>query len=100
MQRPLGPEGLYCPFWRKAMSKVCHTCPQWVQLRGTNPQTGKEVDSWQCAAASLPMLLLENAKQTRQGAAATESFRNEVVRRSDMQRLPPEIQPAMIEVKQ
>jgi hypothetical protein len=48
-------------------------------LRGTNPNTGKEVDEWMCAVAALPMLQIEVAKEARQGAAATESFRNEVV---------------------
>jgi hypothetical protein len=76
---PRGPDHLYCPQWRKKMSAVCHTCPLWVQLRGRNPQTGDEVDSWQCSLASLPMLLIENAQQTRQNGAATESLRNELV---------------------
>jgi hypothetical protein len=80
MQIPRGPEHLYCPFWRKKMSSVCHTCPQWVQLRGTNPNTGEAVDSWRCAQAALPMLLVENAQQSRQNGAATESMRNEIVR--------------------
>lgn len=79
-QVPRGPDNLYCPFWRKKMSSVCHTCPNWTQVRGTNPNTGAEVDSWQCAVSILPMLLINTAKETRQGAAATESFRNEMVR--------------------
>ena len=65
------------------MAKVCHTCPMWTQLRGRNPNTGEDVDTWNCAVAHLPLLLVENAMQTRQAAAATESFRNEVVRRHD-----------------
>lgn len=48
-------------------------------LRGTNPNTGKEIDEWICAVAAMPMLQIEVAKEVRQGAAATESFRNEVV---------------------
>jgi len=31
----------------------------------------------------LPMLLIENANQVRQGAAATESFRNEMVKANE-----------------
>lgn len=90
-QIPHGPDHLYCPFWRKRMSAVCHTCPQWVQLRGTNPNTGEVVDSWQCALAALPMLLIENAQQSRQNGAATESMRNEIVRLASRPR------PVMIE---
>ena len=58
-------------------------CAWFTQLRGTHPQTGKEIDEWMCAVASLPMLQIEVAKQARSGAAATESFRNEVVKRAD-----------------
>jgi hypothetical protein len=32
-----------------------------------------------CAVSALPMLQIEVAKEARQGAAATESFRNEMV---------------------
>ena len=34
----------------------------------------------------MPMLQIEVAKQARSGAAATESFRNEVVRESEQRR--------------
>jgi hypothetical protein len=33
-----------------------------------------------CAISAMPMLQIEVAKEARQGAAATESFRNEMVR--------------------
>ena len=33
----------------------------WIQLRGTNKNTGKEIDEYGCAVAWLPMLLIENA---------------------------------------
>ena len=82
-QIPRGDEHLNCPLWKKSMDQVCHKCPLWVQLRGRNPQTGEEVDSWQCSLASLPMLLIENAQQTRHNGAATESMRNEIVKRMD-----------------
>ena len=62
------------------MDKVCHTCPMWVKIRGKNPNTGDEVDQWNCSLAWLPMLLIENAMQSRQAGAAIESFRNEAVR--------------------
>lgn len=86
-QIPRGPDHLVCPLHQKKMATVCHKCPLWTMLRGKNPNTGEEIDQWNCSLASLPMLLVENAMQTRQAAAATESFRNEVVRRAD-RRLP------------
>lgn len=79
-QIPHGPAHLYCPDWKKPMSKVCHTCPLWVQMRGKNPNTGDDVDRWNCAKAFMPLLQVEIAKEVRQGAAATESFRNVISR--------------------
>jgi hypothetical protein len=76
-QVPHGPDHLSCPFHRKPMSAVCHKCPMWVHVRGRNPNTGEEMDQWNCSLAWLPMLLLENAQQTREVGGAIESFRNE-----------------------
>jgi hypothetical protein len=78
-QKPHGPADMICPLHRSRMSKVCHTCPWWGPVRGRNPNTGEEVDHWNCAIALLPMLTINVANEARQGAAATESFRNEVV---------------------
>ena len=61
------------------MEEVCHKCPWWLQVRGLNRNTGVEVDSWGCAVGFLPMLLIENASQTRGAAAATEEARNRIV---------------------
>jgi len=55
-------------------------CAWFVQMRGTDPNTGKEVDDYSCAVSWLPMLLVENASQGRQTGAAVESFRNEMVK--------------------
>lgn len=49
-------------------------------VRGKNPQTGEEVDEWNCAVTWLPMLMIENSQQQRQTGAAVESFRNEMVK--------------------
>jgi len=69
--------GSFCPLIKKDCVQL--KCAWFTLLRGVNPNTGKEVDEWMCAVASLPMLQIEVAKEVRQGAAATESFRNEVV---------------------
>lgn len=55
-------------------------CAWFIKLRGTNPNTGEEVDEWGCAIAWQPILAVENAQQTRQTGAAVESFRNEAVK--------------------
>lgn len=50
-----------------------------MQIRGTDPNTGEDVDDWGCSMAWLPKLMIENAIQSRQTGAAVESFRNEMV---------------------
>ena len=78
-QIPPAEKGTVCPLHRVDVSKVCHKCPWWTQIRGTNPNTGEPVDRWQCAIAWLPILLIENAQMQHQTGAAMESFRNHMV---------------------
>ncbi len=47
---------------------------------GKNPNTGEDINQFDCAVTWLPMLLIEGSQQTRQSGAAIESFRNEMVR--------------------
>lgn len=54
-------------------------CMFWVHLRGQHPQTGADMDMPDCSIKWLPVLLIENSKETRQAAAAVESLRNENV---------------------
>lgn len=79
MQVPHSDSDKICPFRHQQMQTVCHTCPLWVQVQGTNPNTGEFVSRWDCSFAWLPMLLIENSQQQRQTGAAVESFRNEMV---------------------
>lgn len=58
-------------------------CAWFMQVRGMNPNTGKEVDEWACSIAWLPVLLIENSQQQRQTGAAVESFRNEMVKSNE-----------------
>jgi len=55
-------------------------CGWFIQIRGTNPQTGEEQDEFGCAIAMMPLLMIENSQQTRQAGASIESFRNEMVK--------------------
>ncbi len=61
-------------------------CAWFIQIRGTDPNTGDEVDDWGCSMAWMPMLMIENAQQSRQTGAAVESFRNEMVKSNDLNR--------------
>lgn len=71
-------EGTFCPLLQKDCIGL--QCSWITQIRGTDPQTGKEIDEWNCAVKWLPVLLLDNTQQQRQSGAAIESFRNEITK--------------------
>ena len=73
--------GNYCPLLKKDCIGL--QCAWFTQVRGHNPNTGKEVDEWSCAIAWLPVLLIENSQQQRSTGAAVESFRNEMVKANE-----------------
>ena len=77
----------WCPLIGEECMKL--KCEWFTQMRGTNPQTGEEVDEWGCAVTWLPMLLIENSQQQRQTGAAVESFRNETIKVSQLLKQPP-----------
>jgi hypothetical protein len=58
-------------------------CAWFIQVRGTNPNNGKEVDEWACSMAWMPILMIENSQQQRQTGSAVESFRNEMVKANE-----------------
>ena len=58
-------------------------CAWFIELNGTNPNTGEPVKDWGCTMAMMPMMLLENAKQQHSTASAVESFRNEMVKSNE-----------------
>jgi hypothetical protein len=60
-----------------------HDCVWYIHLRGTNPNTGQEIDQWGCSMTWMPMLLVENSQQQRQTGSAVESFRNEMVKNNE-----------------
>ena len=70
------PDGT-CPLLKNKCIK--HRCVWYNMLQGKNPQTGLDVQEWGCSIAWIPLLLVENSRQTMQVQAATESFRNEMV---------------------
>ena len=55
-------------------------CAWFLKIRGSNPNTGEDMDDWGCSMSWLPILLIENAQMNRQTGAAVESFRNEMVK--------------------
>lgn len=73
--------GNYCPLVKKDCLGI--QCAWFTQVRGTNPNTGQEVDEWACAIAWMPVLLIENSQQQRSTGTAVESFRNEMVKANE-----------------
>ena len=50
-------------------------------LSGKNPQNDEEyIDEWKCNRTWIPLLLVENSRQSRSTAIAVESLRNEQVK--------------------
>lgn len=74
--------GNFCPLIKKDCKGL--ECVWFTQVRGTNPNTGQEVDEYACAIAWMPVLMIENSQQQRQTGAAVESFRNEMVKSNEM----------------
>ena len=54
-------------------------CACWVNMRGTNTNTGEAIDKWGCVDSFQHLLLHEVASEARNGAKETESFRNAVL---------------------
>jgi hypothetical protein len=73
--------GSFCPLVKGECKQM--QCCWFTQVRGTNPNTGKDVDEWGCAVAWLPVLLIDNSQQQRQTGAAVESFRNEMMKSNE-----------------
>ena len=69
-------DGEFCPFIKKKCAKLA--CALYTHLTGMNPQTGQPSDSFGCALAFLPMLLIENSQMIRQGTASTDKVANQV----------------------
>ena len=64
-----------CPLIQKPCLE--HGCKFYIHLLGKNPQTGADMDAWDCSIAFLPVLLINIGKSTNEVGAAVESLRNE-----------------------
>lgn len=87
MNKPIADKGDVCPFHKKDVSKVCHTCPLYIRLSGTNKNNGQPVDNWGCSFAWMPILLIEATSETKMTSAAVNSFKNEMVGQNNLLKL-------------
>ena len=77
--------GTLCPLLNKSCVKL--ECAWFIKIRGTDPNSGQDIDEWNCAVAWLPMLSINTANESRKTCAATESFRNEMVKQNEETRI-------------
>lgn len=60
-----------------------YRCRWYKELAGTHPQTGEQVDEWDCAIGWGTVLGVEVARTNRGQTQAIESMRNETIKRQD-----------------
>tara|TARA_A100000164_G_scaffold275084_1_gene247060 strand:+ start:123 stop:449 length:327 start_codon:yes stop_codon:yes gene_type:complete len=70
-------QGKFCPLIGKDCIGL--QCAWFTQVRGMHPQTGEDIDEWDCAIQWMPVLLIENSRKQNETSVAVESFRNEMV---------------------
>lgn len=70
-------KGSFCPLIQGDCKG--NECMWSLKVQGSDPQTGDPINKWDCAIAWMPVFQMETSKEVRQGAAATESLRNEIV---------------------
>lgn len=64
-----------CPLVKEACWE--HKCKFYTHLQGRHPQSGAQMDSWDCSLSFIPILLVNLGKETSEVGAAVESLRNE-----------------------
>lgn len=77
VEKPKSRSQLSCPFMGgKKMCTVCHKCNFWEHIRGKNPNTGEDIDRWDCTLKLQYLMQMENNKFTYELGSAVESMRN------------------------
>lgn len=74
---------LSCPLGSKCeeiKDGAIHRCMWFTKMAGSDPSTGKEIETSNCAMSWLPLLIIENSREQLKTGAAVESFRNEMVK--------------------
>ncbi|KVL90755.1 hypothetical protein [Burkholderia stagnalis] len=67
-----------CPLLKKPC--IEHECAWYAHVVGRDPQTGRDMDHFDCSIRWIPTMITEEARQTRGVQAAVESMRNELVK--------------------
>ena len=76
-EKPRGSKELYCPWWRKRMYDVCHTCPLWTMIERKN---GEYLEKhWVCGFAAMVPITIEMLQETASTSIEVNKLRNTVV---------------------
>jgi len=63
-----------------------HACPKWINIIGKEPQTGQNINQWNCSDAWVPILLIENSKMQHETAASVDMFRESMLQANEVSR--------------
>ena len=72
---------LICPF----LDKECLTnkCMMWTNIQGKHPQTGKDIDYWDCSFKIQNFLILEQGRQIEGLRIVNEETRNQTIKNGE-----------------
>jgi hypothetical protein len=73
----------FCPLGKQCeeiKDSRIYKCAWLITLKGVDPATGENIDQNQCAVASIPIMIHENAKYALGTARAVDDFKNEMVK--------------------
>jgi len=77
---------LTCPLGsvcEEIKDNVMHRCRWYVSMSGEDPQSGEKFTKSECAMSWVPVLLIENTRESSRLNASISSLRNETVLRQD-----------------
>ena len=74
-------KGPICPLLKKAC--IENECAFYVHITGQNPQSGAQMDLWDCAVKWTPVMMLDASRNMKGVQAAVEGMRNDVCDRQD-----------------
>lgn len=74
--------GEFCPLIGKDCIGL--KCKMFMNIKGTHPVTGEELDEWDCAIRMNVVVSLEQAKTTRAAAAETAALRRDHNKNANM----------------
>lgn len=74
-------KGPICPLIKKAC--IQHECAFFTHIQGVNPQTGAQIDLFDCAIKWTPVMMLDASKNMKHVQAAVETARNDICDRQD-----------------